>query len=125
MIKQLLFVGLGGGAGSILRYLITLAVHRWHPAATFPLATFLANTTGCILIGFLIGLSARHGWMDSHVKLLLVTGFCGGYTTFSTFSLESIRLLENHHYLLLALYIAGSLLAGITSVGLGLLLSKL
>ena len=124
MIKQLLFVGLGGAAGSIFRYLISLWISRFHCASQFPFATLVANITGCILIGFLAGISARYNFLDKYLKLLLITGFCGGYTTFSAFSAENLRLLENNHYLLFALYAAGSCILGIAGVGLGMFLSR-
>lgn len=124
MLKQLLLVGLGGGIGSMFRYLVSLwAVRRL--ATDFPLATFLVNITGCLLIGLLVGLSARHHWLDAQMKLLLITGFCGGYTTFSTFSLENWALFESSNYTHLTANIVGSVLLGIAAVWLGLLLSKL
>jgi CrcB protein len=125
MIKQFIFVGLGGGMGSILRYAVSLLVSRYGDSALFPLPTFIANVSGCILIGFLTGLSVRYGIFDHNLRLLLITGFCGGYTTFSTFSLESIRLLETQHYLLFALYTVCSLILCIASAAAGMLLSKL
>ncbi|MDR1499836.1 MAG: fluoride efflux transporter CrcB [Tannerellaceae bacterium] len=123
MIKQLLLVGAGGGLGSMARYLVSALTARF--GGSFPLATFFVNMTGCILIGLLVGLSERYGVIDRNVRLLLVTGFCGGYTTFSTFSLENIRLLESHQYALLAIYASGSLLIGIAAAALGFFLSKL
>lgn len=124
MIKQILLVGLGGGVGSICRYLFTLwSVKRWGEG--FPMATFGVNITGCLLIGLLVGLCAGYNWMDQQIKLLLITGFCGGYTTFSTFSLENWGLLETGNYGQLFFYTLGSVVFGITAVWLGLLLSRL
>jgi CrcB protein len=125
MIKQLILVGLGGATGSIFRFLISFFTSKFHLVYSFPLATFTVNITGCILIGLLIGLSDKYTWLDKDMKLLLITGFCGGYTTFSAFSLENVQLMENQHYLTFAFYVAGSILFGIAAVFLGSYLSKL
>ncbi len=122
MIKQLLYVGIGGGIGSIMRYLASVYMLRKYPF-DYPLATFAVNITGCLLIGFLIGLSERYAFLDKDMKLLLVTGFCGGYTTFSTFSLENMRLLESHNYISMALYIILSVVVGIAATWFGHYLS--
>ncbi|MDR1161943.1 MAG: fluoride efflux transporter CrcB [Tannerellaceae bacterium] len=124
MIKQFILVGVGGGAGSILRYLTSLWVDKYVHPSHFPLATFVVNVIGCLLIGLLIGLSARYELFDRELKLLLVTGFCGGYTTFSTFSSENLRLLETQNYSLFFTYIIGSILTGLLAVWLGFLLTK-
>jgi CrcB protein len=110
MIKQLLLVGLGGGAGSMLRYLSTLLVAR-HFTGHAPLATFLVNVTGCLLVGLLAGLFPR----GDTARLLLLTGFCGGYTTFSAFAAENVALWQQGNYPLLALYTTLSVVAGIAA----------
>src|SRR6478672_9090972 len=94
MVNNLLLVGLGGGAGSIMRYLC----QRWINASylhSFPLATFLVNASGCLLIGMLYALAEKSQVMSPEVRLLLVTGFCGGFTTFSTFAFENMTLLRS------------------------------
>jgi CrcB protein len=100
-----------------------LLVNKYFHPVHFPLATFSVNIAGCLLIGLLIGLSVRYELFDRELKLLLVTGFCGGYTTFSTFSSENLRLLETQHYSILFAYIAGSILIGLLAVWLGFLLT--
>lgn len=124
MIKNILIVGLGGGLGSILRYL-TSAITARHYAGVFPWATFSVNILGCILIGFLIGLSDRSEIMSPELKLLLITGFCGGYTTFSTFSSENLFLFSNGFYGTLAVYVLSSILLGLLGVFLGAMLARL
>ncbi|HEY0066960.1 MAG TPA: CrcB family protein, partial [Flavisolibacter sp.] len=89
MIYKLALVGLGGGAGSMLRFLLQRAFN-----ASFPYGTFIVNITGCLLIGLLWGLGRGNG--SETGRLLLVTGFCGGFTTFSAFTQESVELLEQH-----------------------------
>ncbi len=124
MIKQILLVGLGGGIGSILRYLTSVWALKQF-TYNFPLATFMVNIAGCLLIGILVGLSFRFQWIDQSMKLLLITGFCGGYTTFSTFSLENWGLLEMGNYGSLLLNVLGSFILGILAVWGGLLLAKI
>jgi len=122
MIRQLILVGLGGGIGSIFRFLVS----RMIPFAqgSFPWATFIVNITGCLIIGLLIGLSFKHSFLDEDMKLLFVAGFCGGFTTFSTFSLENVHLYQSGNYLALFLYISLSVIIGFAAVLLGLALSK-
>ena len=111
MLKSILLVGLGSCAGGILRYLLSLAVH---PVRTgFPLATFLTNIAGCLIIGILLGVFSRNSSESSSLCLLLTTGFCGGFTTFSTFSNDALTLLQNGNTGTFAMYVTGSLLFGI------------
>lgn len=124
MWKQIALVALGGSAGSVLRYLISVWSSRQFPSA-FPWGTFIINITGCFIIGLLIGFISRFGSLENEVRLLLVVGFCGGYTTFSTFSAENLRLLETGNYITLSLYIAVSVLLGVIAVWGGNSLSKM
>lgn len=122
MIKQLVLVGLGGGIGSVFRYLTSILTSKYY-ANTFPLATFVTNVLGCFIIGLLIGYFANSN-TDNNLKLLFITGFCGGYTTFSTFAAENIALLQNNNYITLITYTIASVLIGFLAVGLGLMLAK-
>jgi len=121
MIKQFLFVGLGGAIGSMLRYATSLLTAKYY-ANTFPLATFITNILGCLLIGLLIGYFSKNG--NQSLQFLLITGFCGGYTTFSTFAAENISLWQSQNYLTLIGYTLASVLVGFLAVACGLMLSR-
>ncbi|WP_416864151.1 MAG: fluoride efflux transporter CrcB [Imperialibacter sp.] len=122
-MKEVLLVGAGGFAGSAGRYLLTLAGAKWLPM-NFPLGTFTANVLGCLVIGVLIGAGVKTEWMTRDIFLLLATGFCGGFTTFSTFSAENINLITTGHYLLAAFYFLSSVILGGLAVLLGMWLTK-
>lgn len=119
MLKTLLIAGAGGFAGSVGRYLVSVYLHRWWPTEGFPLGTFAVNLAGSLFIGFLYGISEKNGWLTSESRIFLATGFCGGFTTFSAFSYESLLLLQNGQYLQLSLYLTLSIIAGIALAGLG------
>ncbi|MES1223766.1 MAG: fluoride efflux transporter CrcB, partial [Bacteroidota bacterium] len=103
MMKGILLVALGGSAGSVLRYLSQKFIGNLyvHP---FPWGTLVVNITGCFLIGVLWSIVSRNISMNEDLKLLLMTGFCGGFTTFSAFTLESIALIKQERLLLFFLY---------------------
>ena len=102
-MKSILFVGIGGAVGSVMRYLLGM-VGAHYFKGTYPLATFITNFLGCLLIGLLISYFGKNGELNPALKLLLITGFCGGFTTFSTFAAENVQLLENGYYGLLLLF---------------------
>lgn len=116
-------MGCGGGLGSILRYLTSILTERYN-TNLFPLATFTVNVLGCLLIGLLIGLLGQNIQANQNLKLLFVTGFCGGYTTFSAFGAENFTLLQNNHYWTALLYIGASIMAGIVAVWIGFMITK-
>lgn len=109
------FVGLGGGLGAMLRYAVSLL--PWKRA--FPLLTLCTNVLGAVFIGFIAGLAARRG-LSQNAQLFFKTGLCGGFTTFSTFSLESWHLLKAGRYGLAAAYMALSLVLCLLGVLAGL-----
>lgn len=112
-MKIWLFVGLGSALGGIARYASARAAHAWFPAAAFPLGTFFVNVAGCFFIGALSGFFERFEADDPALRLFLTVGFCGGFTTFSTFANESLQLLQGRAFLLAALYAALSVFVGL------------
>lgn len=118
-----ILVFIGGGFGSILRYGISYFFQE--KTLEFPIATFIANLIGSLIIGILLGISLTHTSMSQSMKLLLITGFCGGFTTFSTFSSESLFLLQNNMISTALLYIISSIILGILFVFIGIYLGKM
>lgn len=123
MIKTIFLVALGGGIGSALRYITSITVEKYY-VSVFPLATLITNVLGCFLIGIAITQLDKFDFMNSNFKWFFITGFCGGYTTFSAFGLENINLLQNNHSGLAFLYISLSITTGLLAVWLGLNIAK-
>lgn len=122
MIKDIVLVGIGSGIGGICRYLISLLMGNSHGG--IPWGTFVVNIVGCLLIGILWGVTSRYQNLPHALSLLFMVGFCGGFTTFSTFSKEGLAMLQFNNYTLFALYIIGSVALGIVAVALGYLITK-
>jgi len=109
VLINIVIVGIGGFSGSILRYLITLYASK-SGLSIFPWGTTIVNVVGSIIIGLIFGLFDR-GWnISPEARLLLTTGFCGGFTTFSTFSFEFIKLLEDGELLIAFTYMFANIL---------------
>lgn len=115
MIRELMTVGFGGAAGSIVRYLLSGGILAGQTLLGFPAGTFTVNAAGSLLIGILLEASVSEtlGW-------LLIVGFCGGFTTFSTFSADTVRLLRAGCYNAAAIYVALSVAVCIVFAALGM-----
>lgn len=122
MIKDIVLVGIGSGIGGICRYLISLFMG--HAQNGFPWGTFTANVAGCLLIGILWGLLSRFQNLSPAFSLFFMVGFCGGFTTFSTFSKEGLTLLQTNHLILFLVYTLGSVVLGMMAVALGYITTK-
>lgn len=122
MVKDIILVGIGSGIGGICRYLISLFMSQARNG--FPWGTFMVNVAGCLLIGILWGATSRLQNISPSLSLLLMTGFCGGFTTFSTFSKEGLTLLHANSYILFLSYVIGSVALGRMAVALGYYTTK-
>ena len=114
-----LFVFAGGGFGSVLRYAVSLCIG----AAAFPWATLAVNVGGSFAIGLFGGWSERFGWSEA-VRLALTVGLCGGFTTFSTFSKESLALAQSGRWCALSVYVFGSVAISLIAVAIGYLIAR-
>lgn len=121
---ECILVFLGGGIGTILRYLLTLLSDR-HFGIGYPWGTFLINIIGSLFLGFIVALALnKTGVLNSNLKLFLTIGLAGGFTTFSTFSYESLALIKNGQILSSMAYLILSPVIGLSAVYFGTYLTK-
>ncbi len=124
MLKNIILIGLGGGVGSILRYLTSVIINRNYDSK-FPLATILVNIIGSLLIGITLGYLQKNNIGDSNWKYIMAIGFCGGFTTFSAFAWENANLMNNGLTVLSMIYILTSIVTCILAVFAGVWVVKL
>lgn len=117
---NLVAIFFGGGIGAIARYLISLNIVKIYGEMDLPIATFSINILGCFLLGFLYILFLEKTNVNNAVSLALTVGFCGAFTTFSTFSLEIFKLIESQQIIQSLLYIILSVVIGLLSVIIGI-----
>ncbi len=119
-MKECLLVGIGGMLGSIARYLSSGYFIHTFPNAKFPWGTFFVNLLGCFIIGLIAGLIEKLSGYNSEIRLICITGFLGGFTTFSAFGIESLHLLKGGDTVIAVMYVSGSVVLGILLAYLGL-----
>ena len=124
MLRSILIIGTGGFIGSVSRFLASKFVQN-NVLSSFPYGTFLVNILGCLLIGFFYGLSERGNIMSAEWKMFLTVGFCGGFTTFSTFANENMALLRDGNFFYFALYTSLSVFLGLVATYFGNLITKI
>jgi len=122
-MKHILLVGLGGGIGSMARYLCQRWAYAIYPHH-FPWGTFGVNMIGCLLIGIFWGISFKSFEGNESWKLFLMVGLCGGFTTFSAFTLEGIGLIREHRLALFFTYVAASVLLGLVATYFGMKITR-
>lgn len=123
LLKYSLIVGLGGALGSISRYLIQYYFQN-KLSTTFPLSTILVNIIGSFIIGIVFALADKGNVLRPEIRLLIAVGFCGGFTTFSTFSLDVIYLLKSFSAFYIAVYIASSVVLSVLAAYAGIAMIK-
>ena len=121
-MKHAILVFIGGGFGSVLRFVIGKYLNSTETG--IPYGTFLANILGSLLIGIILGLAAKNSTLSQSQTILLATGFCGGFTTFSTFAYENHVFLKSGDFTSFAVYTVASFVVGFLAVFLGMYLTK-
>ena len=123
-MKHLLLVGLGGFIGSVARFLVSKLNLSWH-FLSIPMGTLTVNVLGSFIIGVLVGISVKSDLISTDLRLFLMVGFCGGFTTFSSFSSENLMLMQNGQVVTVLIYTALSILLGFLAVYLGYIFTNL
>ena len=122
-VRNFWAVAIGAAAGGVSRYYLSLAIHN-RAGAAFPWGTLAVNVTGSLILGFLMRYAIATPSVSAEMRLLLTTGFCGGYTTFSTFSYETAMLMEDGQYERAATYAVASVIVALIATACGFLLAR-
>jgi len=123
-MKHLLLVGLGGFIGSAARFLVSKLNLSWH-FFSIPMGTLTVNVLGSFIIGIMVGISVKSDLISTDLRVFLMAGFCGGFTTFSSFSSENLMLMQNGQVFTVLIYTSLSILLGFLAVYLGYIFTNL
>lgn len=124
MFRNFLLVGAGGAVGSMARYGVSFIMSKFLAQPHWYLSTFTINVVGSFIIGLLFGLSPRSQWLEASGYLLLASGFCGGFTTFSTFALENVNLMQKGQSIIALAYTGLSVVLGLLLCRVGIWLAS-
>lgn len=124
MLRTILLVGMGGFLGSVSRFLVGQGLHRFFNTV-FPIGTMTVNIVGSFIIGVVYSLAERNNLVSPEMRMFLAVGFCGGFTTFSSFAFDNLSLLKDSGFLYLSIYVGGSVFLGLLAVYLGTQIHKL
>ncbi len=119
-MKQIIWVGIGGGLGAMARYKLGGMILHHTADWRFPLSTFVVNVSGCLIAGLLAGLVEHRDFFSADLRLFLFTGLLGGFTTFSAFGLETVYLLQRHEPLMAGINVVASVLSALFILWLGI-----
>jgi fluoride exporter len=125
MIIQYIIVGIGGSFGALLRFIIESWIHGFSKTSIFPFGTLAVNLLGCLLIGFLFGIIAVSQLIGPRARLLLITGFLGALTTFSSFGYETFILIKNQEFIIALVNVLIQVTVGLLAVWIGYAISRL
>lgn len=120
-----LFIFIGAGIGGILRFLCSTFVHKASGGWMFPLGTFVVNVLGCLVIGYLMQLSESRGLLQGELRLFVFVGLLGGFTTFSSFGIETFQLIRDGEYIFATANAVGQVVLGLIFVWLGVVVARL
>lgn len=123
LIRNLILIGIGGCIGSIFRYLSQQFVQNHYPSS-IPLGTMLVNIAGCFIIGVVYALSDKGNLLSPEMRIFLATGFCGGFTTFSSFAYENVSMILDGEFLYTSIYLLISVVIGFGATHAGILMIK-
>jgi CrcB protein len=122
-MKELIYVFIGGGLGSLVRFLLGKWVNAFHNS-TFPFGTFIINIIACFVLGFIIGLADHKQLLSPATRLFWAVGFCGGFSTFSAFTSESLSLIQQGQNSTMLLYVLLSVIVCLTATFGGLFIAE-